>query len=60
MIWTCEDEMVDSRHPVLDNWARTWAALLDTPHGLKVKRVLDDFMPKSQIIIARKPESVAR
>jgi ubiquinone/menaquinone biosynthesis C-methylase UbiE len=40
---------------VLDHWTRTWAALKETPHGLKVKNSLDDLMPKCQVIVARKP-----
>jgi SAM-dependent methyltransferase len=42
-------------HPVLDNWLRTWQSLLDQPDGLKIKHALDEVIPKSQIIIARKP-----
>ena len=58
MMWVCQHEGRDL--PALDNWARTWGALLDTPRGMEVKRVLDDFMPKNQIIVARKPESTVR
>jgi ubiquinone/menaquinone biosynthesis C-methylase UbiE len=43
------------RHPVLDNWARTWTAVLATEDGLKVKQLFDRFLPKSQVIVARKP-----
>jgi 2-polyprenyl-3-methyl-5-hydroxy-6-metoxy-1,4-benzoquinol methylase len=41
--------------PVLDNWLRTWQSLLDQPNGNAVKQALDDLMPKSQVILARKP-----
>jgi hypothetical protein len=34
---------------------RASRALLETPDGLKVKKVLDRFMPMSQCIVARKP-----
>jgi SAM-dependent methyltransferase len=40
--------------PVLEHWNKTWAALLRSPGGLRVKQALDDFMPKSQVIVARK------
>ncbi len=40
--------------PVLEHWNKTWAALLKAPSGPRIKQALDDFMPKSQIIIARK------
>jgi SAM-dependent methyltransferase len=40
--------------PVLAHWNKTWAALLKTPNGPRIKQALDDFAPKSQILIARK------
>ncbi|HLG88082.1 MAG TPA: class I SAM-dependent methyltransferase [Alphaproteobacteria bacterium] len=55
LFWTCGVDFSAAQHPVLDNWGRAWDALLDTPGGLQVKRRLDQFMPKSQLIIARKP-----
>lgn len=41
--------------PLMEGWARTWHDLLMQPDGLAIKQVLDQFMPKSQVIIARKP-----
>lgn len=41
--------------PLMESWARTWQDLLAQPDGLAIKHVLDCFMPKSQVIIARKP-----
>lgn len=40
--------------PVLRYWHKTWAALLQTPNGPRIKQALDEFMPKSQVILARK------
>ncbi|HEY7157439.1 MAG TPA: methyltransferase domain-containing protein [Gemmataceae bacterium] len=40
--------------PVLSHWNKTWTALLKTPNGPRIKQALDDFMPKSQVVIARK------
>lgn len=40
--------------PVLAHWNKTWAALLDTPNGPRIKQALDELMPKSQVILARK------
>jgi SAM-dependent methyltransferase len=54
MFWSSKVDFIGAPSPVLDTWARTWMALLDTPDGETVKRVLDDFMPKSQLILARK------
>ncbi len=41
--------------PVLDAWTRTWAELLRTQDGPRIKAVLDGFAPKCQAIVARKP-----
>ena len=42
-------------HPLLDQWARTWQTLIDLPEGASLRSALDEFMPKSQTLIARKP-----
>lgn len=55
LFWGCEVELYDPAHPVLDHWTAAWQALLDTPRGQQLKRQLDEFMPISQIIVARKP-----
>jgi SAM-dependent methyltransferase len=54
MFWTCKVDFPNPHHPVLDNWTRTWAQLLETEQGRQVKDALDAFMPKSQLIVARK------
>ena len=41
--------------PLMESWAKTWQDLLSHPDGLAIKQMLDRFMPKSQVIIARKP-----
>jgi SAM-dependent methyltransferase len=61
--WTCGislEEATDKSFQlpgqvVLDNWLRTWQSLLDQPGGAKIKHALDAMMPKSQMVIARKP-----
>lgn len=53
--WVCKQDLGAPWHPLLDSWGRTWACLLRQPEGAKIKAVLDNFMPKSQAIIARKP-----
>jgi 2-polyprenyl-3-methyl-5-hydroxy-6-metoxy-1,4-benzoquinol methylase len=40
--------------PVLRYWNKTWDALLAAPEGQRVKKALDNFMPKNQFIVARK------
>jgi hypothetical protein len=44
-------------HPILDHWNGLMDELLATPRGHAVLRALDKLVPKSQIIIARKPHS---
>jgi len=41
--------------PLMESWARTWQDLLTQPGGLAIKQTLDSFLPKNQVIIARKP-----
>lgn len=56
MFWTCNQDLSPPWHPLLENWARTWDALLKMPDGPRIKKALDEAMPKSQAIIARKPQ----
>ncbi len=53
--WTCKQDLAPPWHPLLDSWTRTWGLLLDTEQGGQIKAVLDSAMPKSQLIVARKP-----
>lgn len=55
MFWACDVDLSDPSHPALDHWALAWSALLDTADGQKVQQALDRVMPKSQVIVARKP-----
>jgi ubiquinone/menaquinone biosynthesis C-methylase UbiE len=53
--WTTGvNDLSNPVHPLLDRWSETWRALLDTSDGLKIKAALDQFMPKSQCIVAMK------
>ncbi len=54
LFWACELEDASDSHPLLESWKDTWGLLLKTEQGPKIKKVLDEFMPKSQAIIARK------
>ena len=54
--WACENQpLTPPWHPLLDQWAATWATLLSLPDGLRIKQALDETLPKSQVLIARKP-----
>jgi len=55
MWWTLYWATDGSRdHPLIQSWTRTWQHLLDLPKGHMIKGALDDLLPKSQVIIARK------
>ena len=41
-------------HPVLQSWANTWAGLLDLNGSEKLLKSFDKYLPKAQVIIARK------
>lgn len=55
MFWAEKVDPVTMQADRLDSWARTWGQLLDCEHGRLVKDILDSALPKSQIIVARKP-----
>lgn len=55
MFCACEQDLSPPWHPVLQHWTRTWETLLTMEKGAEIKKALDEFMPKSQAIIARKP-----
>lgn len=53
--WACKQDLSPPWHPLLDSWTHTWNTLLSLPDGPRIKKALDEAMPKSQAIIARKP-----
>ena len=55
LFWACDVDLSSPRHPALDHWSQTWQALLGTDKGPAIKRALDNLLPKTQYIIARKP-----
>jgi hypothetical protein len=55
LYWSDWVDPATQRSPVLDSWSRTWDALMDAKDGARVKALLDGFLPKSQVIVARKP-----
>ena len=54
MFWAADQEFGEPESPLLANWTATWHQLMSTEKGDAVREALDDFMPKSQVIIARK------
>lgn len=55
LFWACKQDLSPPWHPLLENWNQTWSQLLALPDGPRIKQALDQTMPKSQAIIARKP-----
>lgn len=53
--WACKHDLNAPWHPLLKQWMKTWDILLHMPKGPEMKKVFDEFLPKSQAIIARKP-----
>jgi len=53
--WNSGVALDNPSHPLLDAWAATWNELLKTPNPEKTIRALDRQLPKSQVILARKP-----
>lgn len=41
-------------HPVLQSWSNTWAALMELKGSEKLLESFDQYLPKTQVIIARK------
>ncbi|VVM43362.1 class I SAM-dependent methyltransferase [Pseudomonas fluorescens] len=55
LFWEAKVEFSNPDHPLLNHWADTWQAVLDSPRGAQIKQALDAVVAKSQVIIARKP-----
>lgn len=55
LFWACDVDLEHPSHPALDHWTAAWRAILNSPKGHALKDNLDQFMPKSQVIVARKP-----
>lgn len=56
LYWACENQPLSPPwHPLLENWSETWSTLLSLPAGPRIKTALDTVMPKSQVVVARKP-----
>lgn len=55
LFWSCDVDLEDPAHPALDHWTEAWRAIMAMPNGVELKQKLDNFMPKSQVIVAHKP-----
>ena len=46
------DQINPPYHPVLQSWANTWSQLMELPHSEKLMESFDQFLPKTQVIVA--------
>ena len=49
------DLPVDNPHPITDHWTRLWLEVQRHPQGDRIRDTLNELLPKSQSIVARKP-----
>jgi SAM-dependent methyltransferase len=56
LFWSSGIELGQEEGPLLAAWSRAWEGVLAHPDGIRIKRALDQCLPKSQVIVARKPE----
>jgi SAM-dependent methyltransferase len=54
LFWAADQQFGEPETPLLASWSQTWHALVRTRKGDHIRHALDEFMPKSQVIIARK------
>jgi ubiquinone/menaquinone biosynthesis C-methylase UbiE len=48
------DQIGPPYHPLLQNWANFWAGLMECPGSEKLLASFDQFLPKTQVIVAQK------
>jgi 2-polyprenyl-3-methyl-5-hydroxy-6-metoxy-1,4-benzoquinol methylase len=54
---TTEDPMGPPWEQTSLNWSKLWAEILSHPNGKMIKSALDNVIPKSQVIIAKKNDT---
>ena len=47
---------IDNQHPITDHWTRLWHEVQQHPEGYRIRDALNLLLPKSQSILAIKPE----
>jgi SAM-dependent methyltransferase len=55
LFWQTDIQLGQGSHPSLDAWTRTWSEVLKGKDGARIKQAFDAFLPKAQVIVARKP-----
>ena len=54
LFWAAGQELGEPEKPILHHWTATWDELISKPESRHIKDALEEFMPKSQILVARK------
>ncbi len=55
LFWGSEEKTFDPKRPsLIESWERMWARILSSRDGAKIKAALDQTLPKSQAVVARK------
>lgn len=49
-----EEIPVDNPHPITDHWTRLWQGVQSHPQGDRVRSCLNELLPRTQVIVARK------
>lgn len=52
---TSHDVVQPPYPPILNDWSKLWHQVIKMPEAAAMKQALDQLLPKSQVIIARKP-----
>ena len=47
---------LDNKHPITEHWVQLWQMVQQHPEGYRIRDALNKLLPKSQTIVARKPE----
>lgn len=54
LFWGAGQELGEPEKPILSHWTSVWNELVDKPENHHIIHALEDFMPKSQILVAKK------
>ncbi len=51
----CETLPLGNPHPITDHWTSLWKELQDYPGGERVRQALNELLPRTQCLVARRP-----
>ncbi|MBP9035976.1 MAG: SAM-dependent methyltransferase, partial [Pseudomonadales bacterium] len=51
---TTIDRIRPPYHPLLQSWSETWTRFMELPETDGMRRALNELMPKSRVIVARR------